>query len=160
VRSGAGEALLAQDDGLDAEDVGLEVVGIGVVGACVGVGLVLVGVADGLDVGTGSCSGSHDCRLAAVAAPAAVAARLTPETAVSRRLPVTRATAAGRGCANRMKRLPLLLVTARNGSLTTASPTRLARRITAGDMAAVPFRLGTGGCSNGRRGIDERIVSL
>jgi len=131
-RSGVGEALRDEDgpdeDGLDVEDAGLEVadVGLEVVGVsvgAVGAGLgaadedVAVGVAGGLGDSEGSCSASHDCLLAGGAAAFAAAARLTPETAVSRRLPATRATAAGRGCANRMKRLPLLLATARNGSL-------------------------------------------
>jgi hypothetical protein len=102
------------EDGLVA-DAGLEVGGVGVV--VVGDEDVAVGVAEGLGDSEGSCSASHDCLLAGVAAAAAAEARLTPETAVSRRLPATRATAAGRGCANRMKRLPLLLATARNGSL-------------------------------------------
>jgi hypothetical protein len=108
-----------------AEDAGLEAVGVGVVGLAVGVGVVPVGVgvvegdvalgvAEGLGDATGSCSGSHDCLpavaaavvAAAVVAAAAVlaaAAKLTPETAANRALPATRATEAGRGCANRMK---------------------------------------------------------
>jgi hypothetical protein len=119
---------------LDAEDAGLAVVGAGVVGcgvAVVDVGVagavvgavvsgedVAVGVTDGLGDAAGSSSDWQDCLLAGGAASVAAAARLAPETAVSRTLPVTRATAAGRGCANRMrKRLPLLLATARNGSL-------------------------------------------
>jgi hypothetical protein len=93
-----------------------------VLGVAVGVGAVVVvggagevevgvGVAEALGDGAGNCSDSHDCLppgaaavvAAAVAAAVAATAGLTPETAVSRTLPVTRATAAGRGCANRMK---------------------------------------------------------
>jgi hypothetical protein len=42
----------------------------------------------------------------------AATARLTPEAAVSRTLPAISVTVAGRACAKRMKRLPVLLVTA------------------------------------------------
>ena len=169
VRSGVGEALLAEDDGLDAEDAGLENldaedVGLESVGVGVGGGVadpdVAVGVADGLDVGAGSCSGSHDWWLAAVAAPAAAAARLTPENAVSRTLPVIRATAAGRGCANRMK-------------TPTAAARYCSERLThyrqSYPLGPEDHGLGrgsrclrarTGGCPRGGLGINERTVSL
>jgi hypothetical protein len=67
---------------------------------------VLVGDGDG-PVEPGSCSGSHDS-LVAVARPAAAAglgatAMPTPEAAVSRTPPATRAAVAGRACAKRMK---------------------------------------------------------
>lgn len=83
---------------------GVVLVGVGVVD-----GDVVVGVAEGLGDAAGSGNGSHDClpggaaALAAAAAVVAAAAKLTPETAVNRALPATRTTAAGPGCANRMK---------------------------------------------------------
>jgi hypothetical protein len=57
--------------------------------------------------GADICSGSHDWLLPAVVTFAvtvlsAAAARLTPEAAISRRLPAARVTAAGRACAKRM----------------------------------------------------------
>ena len=93
------------------EDIGREVVGGGgVVAVEVGVGVVegdvVVGMGDGLGDAAGSCSGSHDCLPVGASGPAAAvaaAAKLTPETAVNRALPAITATAAGRGCANRMK---------------------------------------------------------
>jgi hypothetical protein len=86
-------------------------VGVVLVGLVVVDGDVVVGVGEGLGDAAGSRSGSHDCLPAGatalvagrVAAVVAAAAKLTPETAVNRTLPATRATAAGRGCANRMK---------------------------------------------------------
>jgi hypothetical protein len=73
-----------------------------VAGVVLGAGVVIVGVGVGLDDGAGSCSGSHDCSLDGVAGLVGATARLTPGTAVSRTPPATRATAAGRRCANRM----------------------------------------------------------
>lgn len=104
----------------DGVVVGVVGAAVGVVGVAVGVGVVLVGVgvgdgdvvvgvADGLGDAAGSRSGSHDClpagvaALVAAAAVVAAAAKLIPETAVNRTLPATRVTAAGLGCANRMK---------------------------------------------------------
>jgi hypothetical protein len=86
---------------------GLGSAGVGVVGVGVGVCEVGVGEGDGLDDPAGTCSDSHDSPPDVVAALAAVVlpttARLTPETAVNRTLPVMSVTVAGRACANRMK---------------------------------------------------------
>jgi hypothetical protein len=81
-----------------------------VVGVAVGVCEVGVGEGDGLGDELGSCSGSHDLPLDVVAALAVVVpaatARLTPEIAVSRTLPVIRVTVTGRACAKRINALP------------------------------------------------------
>src|ERR1700722_10680510 len=84
----------------DAGVVAGVVLGVGVGVVIVGVGVV--GVAEGLDDGAGSCSGSHDCSLAGVARLGGAGGRLTPRAPASRTPPATRATAAGRWCANRM----------------------------------------------------------
>jgi hypothetical protein len=68
-----------------------------------------VSVGVGAGAGVLSCTGSHDWLLATVAELAALAglatvARLNSEAAVSRTPPANRVTAAGRACANRMKR--------------------------------------------------------
>jgi hypothetical protein len=139
-------------------------VGVRVVLAGVGVGVgevdVGVGVAEGLglDDGTGNCSGSHDCSPATVAALAVIAARVASEAVVSRTLPATRATAAGRGCTNRMKAhrcCSLLLGTAHS---TTPVLTRMARIITARGKAA--GLLPAGGGVRALEGINERTVML
>jgi hypothetical protein len=155
----ADAGLEVADVGLEVADAGLEVGGVGVV--VVGDEDVAVGVAEGLVDSDGSCSASHDCLLAGGVAALAAAARLTPETAVSRKLPATRATAAGRGCANRMKRLPLLLATARNGSLDSACPTRLARMITAcGNAAGFPWvRAGDAWVKAGHKCADREVAT-
>jgi hypothetical protein len=98
---GAGVSVVPVGVGVMPVGVGVVLVGVGVAEGDVVVGDV-VGVAEGLDDGAASCSGSHDCVLGSASALVAVRARLTPETAVSRTPPATRATAAGRRCANRM----------------------------------------------------------
>jgi hypothetical protein len=100
--------------GAEVEVVGA---GIGVLGVAVGVAEVGVGEGDGLGGAAGSCSGSQDWPLGAVAALATVlvaaTARLAPDAAVSRTLPAISVTVVGRACAKRMKRpYPVLLVTA------------------------------------------------
>jgi hypothetical protein len=93
---------------------GLVEVALGVVGVAGGlvefgsaVGEVRVGEGDGLDGVAGSCTGSHDSPLVAVAvlAAAVLAAtvRLAPEAA-SRTLPAISVTITGRACVKRMKR--------------------------------------------------------
>jgi hypothetical protein len=168
-RSGVGEALRDEDepgdDGLDVEVVGLEAVGLDGVGVGVGVVAVAVAgedvaVAEGLGDSEGSSSASHDCLLAGGAAAVAAAARLTPETAVSRRLPATRATAAGLGCANRMKRLPLLLATARNGSLDYRQSYPVGSDVHSSAQRSRPLWLRSRGCLGEVRGINVRTVRL
>jgi hypothetical protein len=96
--------------GVVVGEVGVVGVGFGVVGVAVGVCEVGVGEGDGLGDELGSCSGSHDLPLDVVAALAVVVpaatARLTPEIAVSRTLPVIRVTVTGRACAKRINALP------------------------------------------------------
>lgn len=107
----------------DVVDVDVDAAGIAVGVVGVGAGLALDVVGDGagvLGVGDGEvtageglgdearvCSGSQDLLLALVAALAAVLlavmARLVPEAAVSRTLPVISVTVTGRACAKRMK---------------------------------------------------------
>ena len=113
---------LAEADvaGADVDAVGLGVVEVAagvldagadacVVGACV-TGACVVGDRGGCGFAdaVASCSGSHDLSLAVAAVLAAAvlvpAARLIPEAAVSRTLPVISVTVAGRARAKRMKR--------------------------------------------------------
>jgi hypothetical protein len=78
---------------------------------------LVVGVAEGLDEGAADGSCSQDGLLASVAALVVVTARVTPETTVSRTPPAIRATAAGRGCANRMNAYRCFSLLLGNGSL-------------------------------------------
>jgi hypothetical protein len=115
----AGELLVAV--GVD-EGVGVAVVRVGVGVAVVGVvtgveatavGLVAEGVGVELADGWGSQRGAQVYAIPLLLPPAVLpvsvvmptaAASATPDVAVSRTLPATRATAAGRACVKRMKR--------------------------------------------------------
>jgi hypothetical protein len=162
---GVGDAVgeVAESAGVALFDALLVAEGFAVLVVVEGVGEVDVGVGGaeglGLDDGAGNRSGSHDCLPVTVAALAVIAARVASETVVSRTLPATRATAAGRGCTNRMKNAhrccSLLLGTAHSA---TPVLTRLARIITAGGEAAGLLPAGGHVCPP--EGINERTVRL
>ena len=96
---GVGFGVVGVGVGVGGVGFGVVGVGVGVVGVGFGVVGVGVGVVGGLGVAMG-VSGSHDSPLDTVAALAggalAAAARVTPEAAVIRTLPVISVTVAGR----------------------------------------------------------------